>query len=186
MPRLFVALPVAEDVVAELARMGRSGLDGWRWVRPEAMHLTLAFLGEVEQARVPAAERAVRASVTGQPALSLEAAGLGAFPDQRRARVLWAGLAGDLRELAALHRALSQALRDEGFEVDAKPFHPHVTLARARAPQPLPSSLDRSRRFGAWRAGEVRLYESHLGPGGPRYEVLATAALGGEGGRPPR
>lgn len=142
------------------------------------MHLTLAFLGDVPDDRVAAAERALRAGAAGAPALGLEAAGLGAFPDQRRARVLWAGVSGDLRELAALQASLTRELLSEGLEVDDKPFHPHVTLARARVPQPFPTTLDRSQRFGAWRAGEVRLYESFLGPQGPKYEVVAAVPLG--------
>lgn len=178
-PRLFIALPIAEDVIAELARVARDGPRDWRWVKPAAMHLTLAFLGEVEEGRVAAAERALRRGAEGAPALELAAAGLGAFPDQRRARVLWAGVAGDLRQLAALQTGIALALGSEGFELDGKPFHPHLTLARARVPQPLPPSLDRAQRFGSWRATEVRLYRSHLGPQGPRYEVLAAAALGG-------
>jgi len=178
-PRLFIALPIAEDVIAELARVARDGPRDWRWVKPDAMHLTLAFLGEVEEGRVAAAERALRRGAEGAPALELAAAGLGAFPDQRRARVLWAGVAGDLRQLAALQTGIALALESEGFELDGKPFHPHLTLARARVPQPLPPSLDRAQRFGSWRATEVRLYRSHLGPQGPRYEVLAAAALGG-------
>jgi len=178
-PRLFIALPIADDVIAELARVARDGPRDWRWVKPDAMHLTLAFLGEVEEGRVAAAERALRRGAEGAPALELAAAGLGAFPDQRRARVLWAGVAGDLRQLAALQTGIALALGSEGFELDGKPFHPHLTLARARVPQPLPPSLDRAQRFGSWRATEVRLYRSHLGPQGPRYEVLAAAALGG-------
>lgn len=178
-PRLFIALPIADDVIAELARVARDGPRDWRWVKPAAMHLTLAFLGEVEEGRVAAAERALRRGAEGAPALELAAAGLGAFPDQRRARVLWAGVAGDLRQLAALQTGIALALESEGFELDGKPFHPHLTLARARVPQPLPPSLDRAQRFGSWRATEVRLYRSHLGPQGPRYEVLAAAALGG-------
>ena len=178
-PRLFIALPIADDVIAELARVARDGPRDWRWVKPDAMHLTLAFLGEVEEGRVAATERALRRGAEGAPALELAAAGLGAFPDQRRARVLWAGVAGDLRQLAALQTGIARALGSEGFELDGKPFHPHLTLARARVPQPLPPSLDRAQRFGSWRATEVRLYRSHLGPQGPRYEVLAAAALGG-------
>ena len=177
MPRLFLALPIAEDVRTELARVSQDGPSGWHWVRQEAMHLTLAFLGEVEKERVSAAERALIAGARGIRALDLDAIGMGAFPDLVRAHVLWAGVNGDLEQLMALQERLARALRAEGFSLDDRPFRPHLTLARLRSPQPLPSSLDRTLHFGLWRAGEVHLYESRRGPGGVRYEVLATAGL---------
>src|SRR5690606_1896310 len=67
---------------------------------------------------------------------------------------------------------------DEGFELDPKPYRPHVTLARSREPRALPAGLDRSRQYGAWRADEVLLMESRPGPDGPRYEVRARVGLG--------
>lgn len=141
------------------------------------MHLTLAFLGEVQPDRVPAVARALTDATRGTPALNLEATGLGAFPDSRRARVVWSGVEGDLDRLASLQKRLTEALRTEGFDLDDRPFRPHITLARLRVPQPLPSNLDLSRRFGGWRAGDVELYESRQGPGGVRYEVLAGVGL---------
>lgn len=178
MPRLFVALPVGHQVVAALAGLAEPGSSGWRWVKPEAMHLTLAFLGEVAEERVAAAERALGEGAAAAPALDLTAGGIGGFPDERRARVLWAGVGGDLEALHDLQGRLAGCLRDEGFELDPKPYRPHVTLARSREPRALPAGLDRSRQYGAWRADELLLMESRPGPDGPRYEVRAKVGLG--------
>ncbi|HEX7001958.1 MAG TPA: RNA 2',3'-cyclic phosphodiesterase [Trueperaceae bacterium] len=191
MPRLFVALPIGRDVVQELAGVGSTlreatagssatrDLRAWRWVRPESMHLTLAFLGDVAEHRVGVAGNALRRSVEGMPELNLAATGIGAFPHLDRARVLWAGVKGDLRHLRELQSVVAAALRQMGLPIDDRPFHPHITLARARSPWPLPDGLDRSMSFGTWRAGEVILYESRTEPAGARYVVRAAAVLGG-------
>ena len=145
MPRLFVALPVGHQVVAALAGLAEPGSSGWRWVKPEAMHLTLAFLGEVAEERVAAAERALGEGAAAAPALDLTAGGIGGFPDERRARVLWAGVGGDLEALHDLQGRLAGCLRDEGFELDPKPYRPHVTLARSREPRANPATEIHSR-----------------------------------------
>ena len=178
MPRLFIALPIEKQVVESLAELAASETSGWRWVRMESLHITLAFLGTVEEGLVDAAERAMLSSATRADPLDLTAEGIGAFPDERRARVVWAGVGGDLAALARLHADLTSELRSEGFELEVRRFNPHITLARSRDPRPLPAGLDRSWTFGAWRAANVHLFESHLGPAGPRYEVRATAGLG--------
>ncbi len=175
MARLFIALPIGRAVVDALSEVATDVPRGWREVRPESLHLTLAFLGEVEERRVAAAERAMRLSAARAAPLELSARGIGAFPNHERARVMWAGLEGDVAALAELQGDLTSALRQEGFDLEERPFRPHVTLARSREPRPLPTNAERS--FGGWRAAEVRLYESHLGPAGPRYEVRATAEL---------
>src|SRR5690606_38656050 len=96
----------------------------------------------------------------------------------RRARVLWVGVGGDLEALHDLQGRLAGCLRDEGFELDPKPYRPHVTLARSREPRASPAGPDRSREDGAWPADEALLTESRPGPDGPRYEVRARVGLG--------
>lgn len=180
MPRLFIAVPVAEAVRESLAEVSKTGgTRRLRWVKPGAMHLTLAFLGDVDEAHLPASERALReAARTVTTALALRAEGLGAFPNERRARVVWAGVTGDLDALAALQQATEMRLTEAGFPREAQRFHPHITLARLREPGPLPAELLTHRVFGEWSADEVQLIESHLGSSGPSYEVLAAARLG--------
>ena len=186
MPRLFIAVPVARSVRASLAEVSQPvETPKLSWVEPGAMHLTLAFLGEVEETDVLSIERGMREAVRTAPmTLALCAAGLGAFPNERRARVLWAGVTGDVVALAALEKALTARLGDEGILREDRRFQPHITLARLREPGPLPVGLPIQGVFGEWRATELQLIESRLGnpqhPGSPRarYEVRASRRLG--------
>ena len=152
---------------------------GVRWVEPENLHLTLAFLGEVEESSLPLIEDAVYAATEAESdPLRLSAQGLGGFPDDRSARVLWAGVDGDVPRLIALRKRLVGELRNAGFEVDARRFRPHITLARFRSAQPLPSRLARLQEFGEWQVDELQIVESHLRPSGARYVVRADVPLG--------
>jgi 2'-5' RNA ligase len=179
MPRLFIAVPIDESVKANLERVGTAAnARGVSWVPPENMHLTLAFLGEVEERRVPELEDAMYAATDSNlEPLHLRAQGLGAFPDEEKVRVLWAGLDGQVPELVELQARLMRHLRSAGFEVDSKKFRPHITLARFRWPQPMPKRLARLQEFGEWEAAELQLIESHLYPTGARYVVRADVPL---------
>lgn len=179
MPRLFIAVPVDDAVRSNLARLGK-GVDARAvaWVKPENMHITLAFLGEVEERRVAEVEDAAFAATEGQAApLKLAAQGIGAFPNERKARVLWAGLTGDVPALIALQKALMTELRAAGFQPDDKRFHPHITIARFRSPQAVPERLPRLQEFGEWTATELQLIESQLHRTGARYKVRADIPL---------
>ncbi|HET7824096.1 MAG TPA: RNA 2',3'-cyclic phosphodiesterase [Anaeromyxobacter sp.] len=188
--RLFVALEPPEPVrrrlaamAVELRRAAGRGADDIRWVAIENVHLTLQFLGAVPEERMPAVEEVVRAAASAGRALSLEVRGAGGFPNARRPRVVWAGLAGDVAALAELGAELGRRLAPLGFPPEDRPFSAHLTLGRAREGRgaagiagALASAADAP---GApWRAAELVLFESHLSPKGPRYEALLRAPLG--------
>jgi 2'-5' RNA ligase len=189
--RLFIALEPSELVrrrlaalQADLKRAGGRAADDLKWVPAGNVHLTLQFLGAVPEQRVELVKAAVAdvASQAGQ--LHLEVHGAGGFPNARRARVIWAGLAGDVAPLAELVAALGRRLAPMGFPPGERPFSPHLTLARARDARGAPglaAALAQAAEAPAapWRAGEVILFQSHLSPKGPRYEPLARAPLGG-------
>lgn len=179
MPRLFIAVPVDESVRRNLARVGTAAdARGVRWVEQENLHLTLAFVGDVEERRVAELEDVVYEATEdeGSP-LRLKAQGLGAFPNEEAAKVLWAGVDGEVPRLIALQRRLVAKLRRAGFEVDSKRFHPHITLARFRVPRPLPERLARLQEYGEWQAREIQVVESHLHATGARYVVRADVPL---------
>lgn len=179
MPRLFIAVPVDESVRHILGRVGTAaGTSGVRWVEPDNLHLTLAFLGDVEERRLPEVEDAVFAATASNASpLHLRAQGIGAFPTETAARVLWAGVAGDVPRLVDIRDKLVAELRGAGFEIDPQRFHPHITLARFRLPRPLPARLARLQEFGEWQATELQVVESHLHPSGARYVVRADVPL---------
>ncbi len=184
-PRLFLALPIPQattEAVLEWAKNWSGRDDGWRWVRPEGIHLTLRFFGETPRDLLPALIEATRRVAAAARAFDLFAVGWGVFPNPARPRVLWVGVRGAVDQVQALARAAEEAARGLGFAPEKRSFHPHLTLARARegmshprlpgAPEPGAPS------FGALPARELILFESHLGPAGARYEAVARAALG--------
>ena len=188
--RLFVALEPTEAVrrrisaaVAALRRAGGRAASDVRWLPPENVHLTLQFLGAVPHARVAGVTAAVAACAAAAAGpLSLEVRGAGGFPNARRARVVWLGLAGDVAALAALVQDLGRRLAPLGFAPEERAFSPHLTVGRAREARGSPglagALAEVAQEDGiAWRAGELVLFESHLSPKGPRYEALARAPL---------
>jgi RNA 2',3'-cyclic 3'-phosphodiesterase len=192
MLRTFVAVPLAAPVRAALgelaARVRAEGLRG-RWVPPDNIHLTLAFLGATEPAAVPRIGAAIAEAVLGQKPFDLVPAGLGIFPGRRRPRVLWVGLQGDVEALAALTAAVGGALAPLGIAPPRRDTMGHLTLARARAvfdPDALAAVFQRHRGFTGppFHVDRIILYRSQLGTGPARYHSLAVAVLGSAGGQP--
>jgi 2'-5' RNA ligase len=182
--RLFLAARLPESLLKDLLVLRADWVDtlgGWRFLPPEDLHVTLRFLGETASApdllarpawtRVVAEARPFRCALTRA----------GRFPERGSARVLWVGL--EEREpgaaLGDLARRLEQAARAHGFAPEERPFHPHVTLARARrgARPDLPPLEPLSSRGEGW-VREVVLFESRVAPGGARYTALETFPLG--------
>jgi RNA 2',3'-cyclic 3'-phosphodiesterase len=188
--RLFVALEPTDAVrrrlgaiAQDLRRTAGRAADDVRWVQPENVHLTLQFLGAVPDARVGDVAEAVRGAAAGSRALSLEVKGAGGFPNARRPRVVWVGLAGDVEPLAALVADLGRRLAPLGFPPEDRSYAPHLTLGRARdgrgAPGLAGALAQAAQAEGVtWRAAELVLFESHLSPRGPRYEAILRALLG--------
>jgi 2'-5' RNA ligase len=186
--RLFVAVHLPEAWIAALAesqdalRRARLNL---RYVRPESIHLTLKFLGEVESRRLNQVTAALNGPATTQRPFALQMDTLGTFGAARRPRVVWAGLRGDLTALAGLAAAVDRALAPAGFPPESRAFRPHLTLARV--PERLPVE-DAQRilpavaglELSAVAALEVDAYtlvRSELGPGGARYTSLQSWPL---------
>jgi len=186
--RVFLAIEVPAAVRAALT----GPLDSLEPLREvarvnavERIHLTLHFLGHLPRMDVERLTTALPPVVGQHPGFHLAAEGVGAFPDIRRPRVLWAGIAGgDLPRLISLQADLADALRKTGVAVEDR-FHPHLTLARVVRP---PRATDRkvlrdwASRWGSTPFGEislehVRLMRSQLGGGPARYTTLATFDL---------
>jgi 2'-5' RNA ligase len=172
--RLFVAIdiePVIASAIFRTMRTLRARAPDARWSRMESLHLTLKFLGEVPEER----ERPVTDALAGvsAKAIRLRIAGLGMFPNVRSPRVLWAGVE-PTQTLANLALAVEDAAERLGFARETRPYFPHLTLARSRAPgdlQPLTSEINALEPdFGEEVADAFYLYQSHPGRGGYDYE----------------
>jgi 2'-5' RNA ligase len=189
--RLFVALDIDPEIrqrITAFRNQMRALAPEVRWVAPETFHVTLQFLGETK--KMDAVCRALKQVQAGPAQLTFRGAGF--FPNPKAPRVFWVGIESDQR-LQSLAESVASATRPLGFERDASPFTPHLTLARSGSgrPRPVPgerpaSGLQRVRDelmklpspdFGTMTAHEFFLYESHLSPAGARYEKRASYPL---------
>jgi 2'-5' RNA ligase len=172
--RLFVGIPLSPAVLSELttvvARL-RSGSDGLRWMAPESWHITLQFLGNTEQEKLNCL--IARLGEVRSAPVPVHLTQLGFFD---RAGIFYADVSLT-PELVALADRITVATAVCGFVPEVRPFHPHITLARAKDPvrgQPLRTLERRILRppsFTRFVAPEFLLYESHLSPAGATYEV---------------
>ena len=178
--RLFFALELPEELKSELGmfqRRGRALGIPASWPDAASLHLTLAFLGEQAEDRLPALrEIGTRVAERCLP-FTLRTRGLGGFPRPAQARVLWLGLEADVR-LDGLAKDLRQGLGHQAFPVDGKPFTAHLTLARFSIPVDI-RRFEPNTEPRMFTVRELVLFSSHLGPKGARYERIAGFALGG-------
>jgi len=185
--RLFFAIELGDDVLDlldEATALLHAEAPELAWVPRDKRHLTLKFLGDVDDSAAARLVEAVdRAAVRHRP-VEMHIREVGAFPNFRRARVVWIGVEQEPR-LELLHHDLELACAEEGFEVEGRPFRPHITLARVRAPLPVERlrALARAARRVRMQANvqveRITLFESTLAPTGARYRRIHAAPLGG-------
>jgi len=181
--RTFIALMIPSDWTDSLRAISRelaSKVRGLSWTRPENLHITLRFLGDLDDAGVRrVCDLVVRESAEAV-APRARLGPIGAFPNLNRPRVVWVGLAEGEEAVSAVARAVNDALGRAGFGEPEKPFRPHLTLARVREgarglealqgaalPQPPPASL----------LDRICVMKSELHPAGARYTALTEARL---------
>lgn len=187
--RLFVAVDLPDSIEKTLEAPLRSldGLESTVRRSPlSGIHLTLAFLGMVDVSRLDATSAALGAATSGIGRFSVEVGGSGVFPSPSRPQVLWIGIGGQGKSrLVELAAAVSTHLRQAGFDLEQRPFHPHLTLGRLRGRprprdlQPLRRWLDdwRDRPLGTVEISAVNLMRSQLSKGSPTYTRLQTFGL---------
>jgi 2'-5' RNA ligase len=186
--RLFIALNLPKKERTRIHRVSSRLRDAdlpVRWIDPENYHVTLKFLGEVRQERVPAVEEIVQRVAGATVPFEVRLESFGAFPTIRKPRVVWLGVTASA-ELRCLKQDLEWGLADAGFEAETRAFHPHLTLGRAD-PR---GGAGQFRGFddiiadmtyeGRATIRTLDLMRSHLSREGARYSVLATAKLTAE------
>ena len=197
--RLFVAVDLsdeAREAIAVLQKLLAGPLskskEGLKLVEPSRMHLTLLFIGEARDERVPAIVESMNAPA-GLPPFDVTFGGVGVFPPRGAPRVLWVGIAEGAASLERLQHDIVERVRAVGIAFDDRPFHPHLTLGRWRGDDRKRSSaerrstperlrrevatLDRSDRIASVRVTRATLHQSRLSSSGPAYTALAHATL---------
>jgi 2'-5' RNA ligase len=187
--RLFVAVDLPEETRREIAArqkliaapLVRSG-GSLKLVAPEQMHLTLLFLGGVQEARVPAATEVMNTGVD-LPAFDMAFGGAGVFPRRGAPRVLWMGVTAGAAPLTSLQREIAERIRRLGIAFDDRPFHPHLTLGRWRESRGSANAvaLHEVGEIASMRVTRATLYQSRLSASGPAYTPLAHATLSKDG-----
>ncbi len=186
MIRAFVAIALPEDVQLRLGEISQSlfklRLDA-RFVASGSVHLTLKFLGNIEEGEVEKLGEVMQESVQGIPPFEVEMRSLGVFPHPAKPRIVWVGVEGG-KKLPELYRRIEMRFEKMGFAREPRPFHPHLTLLRLKSAK---NWRDLTRfvaeegphqRAGVAAVRAVSLYQSTLRSNGAVYTKLATAELG--------
>lgn len=177
--RAFIAIELSESIREALSREQarfRALCPDARWTRPEGIHLTLKFLGEISDKRVTQVRQALQ-HMEPIEKFTVRVQDFGFFPDARRPRVFWAGLDAP-PELARLAMLVESAMSPLGFPPEDRAFRPHLTLARFKVPRPQPRlqallARQAGQLLGTFETSEFFLWESRLSPCGAEYRKIA-------------
>ncbi len=187
--RAFVAVELEEGVkkhiTSAIETLQQEQIEGLRLVRPEGVHLTLKFLGNIGASQISQVAGAIASVASRHSAFDLILGSAGVFPNPRRARVLWIGVDGDIRRLTRLQTDMDDALTAVGFQPESRQFNPHLTIGRMHHRA---SRANRHRAAGVLAAvslpdhstiavNTISLMKSTLLPNGAVYERIAHSSL---------
>lgn len=185
--RVFIALELDPRTRRDLARAIQrldDGARGVRWVRPEQLHLTLKFLGDVPETEVPEACDLLDELADSNDPFDMTVRGLGCFPEQGAVRILWAGLDEPTGRLERLQRDIEELFAGEGYQPEHREFMPHITIARVKEGAHHAALRERIAARGDFRGGishvkEIVFFQSILGRDGAQYAPISRHVLGG-------
>ena len=185
--RCFVAIELSPELRSPLVRLLRQlpRASGARWVTEDQLHVTLKFLGEVNEAQLPAVCEAIRTASSQVEPFRARLGPLGGFPSPRSPRVLWCGFDDPGGHCARWVELADPLLAELGFAAEARAFTPHITLGRSKSPDGTAALREVLEKTAAPQAGEmlaqqVTLFESRLSPQGAQYTPVCRAALGAD------
>jgi 2'-5' RNA ligase len=183
--RAFIAFEIPDDVLSSLSRV-QEDLKSYgfqaKWVRPQSIHLTLKFLGDIQPTHVQPIAGVMRDAAEGYAPLSLCAHGIGVFPNMRRPRVIWVGLGGQVNLLGELQQKLDDGLSEIGFKKEDRSFKGHLTLGRFKTrinSTDMIRALEEFAEFEteAFAGDQLILFKSELTPTGAIYSKLEHISL---------
>jgi len=189
--RSFLALEPPEEILREIRqvqnRLKKMIHGDVRWIRPESIHLTLKFFGDISENAVANISAVTEKAAAAVRPFELAIGGAGVFPDMNRPRIIWLGMNGDVARLVAFQNELEQTLQGMGFPREERPFRPHLTLGRIKAPKGmtgLADALNKGETFaaGRFKASVLGLFKSDLTPQGAIYTQLAGYPFTGKEG----
>ncbi len=183
--RAFVALKLPESIISSIKRIQEDlKLCRFpvRWVRPEKIHLTIKFFGEITESDIKNIGAAMNNCAGNYASLSLSTKGVGVFPSITRPRVIWTGISGEASLLFAIRNDLENRFEEIGFKKEDRPFRGHLTIGRFRERTDSGKLIEALRKFQGFEserfvAGKLYLYRSDLRPEGPVYTELLSAPL---------
>ncbi len=183
--RLFIAIELPEAIKQGIAKiqdgLKQSGGDA-NWTRPGGIHLTLKFLGEAPEEKVPAILQTLRDAATNRGPIRIDVAGAGAFPNLKTPRVLWVGVAGEMDKLSSLQTAVEDGMERLAFSREERKFSTHLTLARIKFPRPRDNWQQKigeiqNVKLGGFVADHVSLMKSELRRDGAVYTEVGRMEL---------
>ncbi|MCD6272036.1 MAG: RNA 2',3'-cyclic phosphodiesterase [Deltaproteobacteria bacterium] len=183
--RAFICFKLPKRLISSIGRIQESVKQyelKIRWVRPENIHLTIKFLGDISWSDIDDIEMAIKETAADFAPLLLSAQVLGVFPNIKRPRVIWIGLSGQVEELIGLQRMLDKKLRLIGFPKEKRPFKGHLTIGRVKGrldARQLSDIISRFNKFETkqFSGDKIFLIQSELKPSGPIYTKLMSESL---------
>jgi RNA 2',3'-cyclic 3'-phosphodiesterase len=189
--RIFIGIDIGDGIrasaVALQQALAKTGAEV-KWVEAENLHVTLLFLGEVDDRELYAVSKAVKEVAASEPPFPLRVSGVGAFPNARRPKIIWAGITEGADELQRLYTALEARMLELGcYRKEERGYTPHLTLGRAKGDADGLALAPELPKRMAWNGGrttvdEVLVFSSELERGGPVYTVIGRAELKGKPG----
>ena len=187
--RSFIAIELPPHIRVSLERITsqlKTAATDVRWVKTDDIHLTLKFLGAIEEERVPEIAGCIEQCIAGILPFTISVRCLGAFPNDHNPQVIWIGVVDEGGRLSIIQQALEIALARIGFKSEKRPFAPHLTLGRLKSPRGKEAARKGIEDFkyadcGSYEVGTICLFKSDLKPSGAVYTILKSFSLHAHG-----
>jgi len=183
--RTFIAVDVPEDIKEKIydleKELIKSGGEGVKWEGKEKFHITLKFLGDVNEDAIDSIYEVLSEKLNGFGKFHVIYKGVGCFPEIKRPRVIWVGCEDPTGKLFELQKIVEEKMNELGFEKEDKDYHPHITLGRVKNPKNISNLIKKIESInfeaGTGEIAEVLIMKSDLKPTGSVYTVLRKIKL---------